>query len=311
MNILYVSRSHFGRPNTFVIEQASSVGKYHDVKVEHYFIEDGIISGYGKTLFKLPKIVKLKGIDVVHVHNGLSAFVVILSKILLYKSMKVVITFHGSDLNEKTKRKYSLIASRWSSHNILVSERMSRFLKSDYSIIPCGIDTDVKLIHRDHTRREKGWNNNDFIILFSSSFQRKEKDPKFAFKVVETFSKYSHRNVIFVELKGYNREQLTQLMQAADVLILCSTMEGSPQVVKEAILNSLPVVSNDVGDVAEICAGVDNCFIVTKDVSAFVDRLDYLSKSNKRIENRNPVIEKYDNKIISDQLAQIYRENKS
>src|SRR5690606_37358981 len=144
------------------------------------------------------------------------------------------------------------------------------------------------------TRTERKWDSNDFIILFSSNFERKVKDPEFAFRVVGAFSKSSKRNVKFIELKGYNRKQLTQIMQAADVLIMCSTMEGSPQVIKEAILNSLPVISNDVGDVAKICAGVDNCFIIRKDVQEFVDHLYIVSDSNSRITYRDPVLEKFD-----------------
>jgi len=309
MNIVFVSRSHSGQPNPFVAEQAHSVVKNHRVSVEHYLIENGGISGYGKAIFELAKVIKSKSIDIVHVHNGISALAVILSKFLFFRSMTVITTFHGSDLNEKFKRPYSVIASRFSSHNILVSKKMGHFLDGDYSIVPCGIDIDIELIYRDCTRKEAGWHPNDFIILFSSSFRRKVKDPEFAFKVVQDFSKSSMRNVRFIELEGYNREQLTRLMQAADALILCSTMEGSPQVIKEAILNSLPIVSNDVGDVAEICHGVDNCFIVSKEVSTFVERLEHIANNNMRIQDRSSVIKNYDNKIIAYKLFEIYRKN--
>jgi hypothetical protein len=306
MKILFVSRFHSGKPTPFVVEQANFVERNFSVKVDHYYIQDGVRAGYGKMLFQLPKIIKAKNVDIVHVHNGLSAFVVILSKILFHRSMKVVITFHGSDLNDKYKRNFSLIASRFSSHNILVSEKMTRFLKKNYSIVPCGIDIDIQLKYRKITRIDKKWNPHDFVILFSSNFERKEKDPEFAFKVVDAFSKSNKRKVKFIELKGYNREQITQLMQAADVLIMCSNMEGSPQVIKEAILNSLPIISNDIGDVAKICAGVDNCYIVRKDIQEFVDHLNLISKQNSRITYRDPVIEKFDNNIISKKLYYIY-----
>lgn len=297
-----------GKPNPFVVEQADSIIRNHQVQLTHYFIENGIFKGYIKALFQLPNIIKSSNIDIVHVHNGLSAFVVILSKILFFLPTKVVITFHGSDLNDKSKRKYSLFASRFASHNILVSEKMIKFLKSGYSVVPCGIDTDILLEYRDITRMQKSWNDNDFIILFSSNFERKEKDPQFAFEVVEAFSKTTDKNVVFIELKGYNREELTQIMQAADVLILCSTTEGSPQVIKESIINSLPVVSNDVGDVADICSGVDNCFIVKKDVTEFVNRLAFIANHNVRVRRRYPVIKKYNNTIISQKLFHIYNE---
>ena len=129
-------------------------------------------------------------------------------------------------------------------------------------MIPCGINTDVELIHREVTRESNKWGTNDFVILFSSSFDREEKDANFAFQVVDAFSKTTTKSVRLIELKGYTRNEVTHLMQAADALIMCSKREGSPQVIKEAILNSLPVVSNDVGEVKSICSGIDYCFIV-------------------------------------------------
>src|SRR5690606_31887866 len=195
MKILFGSRFHSGNPTPFIVEQASFIEKNFSVKVDHYYIGDGTIGGYVKMLLQLPRIIKSKDVDIVHVHNGLSAFAVILSKILFCRSMKVIITFHGSDLNDVSKRNFSLIASRFASHNILVSERMIRFLNRNYSIIPCGIDIDIQLKYRDVTRTERKWDSNDFIILFSSNFERKVKDPEFAFRVVGAFSKSSKRNV--------------------------------------------------------------------------------------------------------------------
>ena len=50
-------------------------------------------------------------------------------------------------------------------------------------------------------------------------------------------------------------------MSAADVLLMTSESEGSPNTVKEALACGLPIVSVDVGDVRETVEGVEGCWI--------------------------------------------------
>jgi glycosyltransferase involved in cell wall biosynthesis len=306
MNVIFVSRSKTGKPNPFVQEQADNLAKNFDLTIRHFLITRGGLKGYIQAIVQLHYFIRQHQADIVHVHYGLSALVAVLNKFFFLKKYKIIITFHGSDINKSSERTFSLFASHFASHNILVSTKMSRFFKGNYSVIPCGIDIHIELAFRELTRQENNWHKNDFIVLFSSGFDRPEKDPAFAFEVIAEFTKKSSRNVKFIELKGYNRTQITRLMQAADVLILCSKREGSPQVIKEAILNGLPVISNDVGDVRLICSEVDNCFIIPKEVGEYVRHLELISRQQTRIQNRHPVLDKFDNNKISNQIFEIY-----
>jgi len=96
-------------------------------------------------------------------------------------------------------------------------------------------------------------------------------------------------------------------MQAADVMLMCSKSEGSPQVIKESIANRLPVVANNVGEVREICKGINNCFVIEKDIDQYVDVLSGISKCLARITNPERVLAKFDNKIIVDDIFKIYK----
>jgi teichuronic acid biosynthesis glycosyltransferase TuaC len=50
-------------------------------------------------------------------------------------------------------------------------------------------------------------------------------------------------------------------MNACDVLVLTSMHEASPCVIKEAMACNLPIVSVNVGDVAERVNGVEGCYL--------------------------------------------------
>lgn len=306
MNIIYISRSKTGKPHPFVAEQGEALMQRFPVTIEHFLIRQGGVTGYLKALVQLVKFADTYKADIIHVHYGLSAIVAILYKYLLLKGIKIIITFHGSDINKRTERPISLLAANLSAHNILVYSKMVSFFRNNYTILPCGIDTEIELGKREITRFEKQWSRDDFVVLFSSSFDRDVKDPGFAFDVLKELKCRTTKQVKLIELKGYTRAQLTCIMQAADALLLCSKSEGSPQVIKEAVLNTLPVVANDVGDVREITEGVDTCFIVPKNIDDYVKVLCQLADSGDRIRNRRLVIMKYDNRIIAEKLYRIY-----
>ena len=79
--------------------------------------------------------------------------------------------------------------------------------------------------------------------------------PLFRKVLSELDSRYGIRTREVV-LDGKTRKETAQMMRDADLLLLTSRSEGSPQVVKEALSANLPVVSTRVGDVETLLDGV-------------------------------------------------------
>jgi glycosyltransferase involved in cell wall biosynthesis len=65
-----------------------------------------------------------------------------------------------------------------------------------------------------------------------------------------------------MELKGKTRSEVALMLNAADAALMTSFTEGSPQFIKEAMACGAPIVSTPVGDVPELCKGLEGHFVV-------------------------------------------------
>jgi len=308
MKVLFVSRANQnGCPHPFVREQAEALLKLPEIgRIDHYLIKRGGIRGYLSATLGVFMKVRSGKYDVVHAHYGLSALPAMLGAKLSATGVVRVATFHGSDLNDEKERKISQFASRLADWSIVVSARMKGFVKGNVRVIPCGIDIHHYEKSRDQARSELGFSSNDFVVFFCSSFERTEKDPEFAKRVIARFRVKHNGNVLLLEMKGMSREEVSQTMVASDVLLMCSTMEGSPQVIKEAVFNKLPILANDVGEVSQIVQGVSGTYVVAKEEEAYVKQLIKIAKERPQVSFDQQFIETYDNRVIASKLCALY-----
>jgi len=103
-------------------------------------------------------------------------------------------------------------------------------------------------------------------------------------------------------------------MYAADLLILTSLWEGSPDVIKEAMVCNLPIVSTDVGDVKELFGNVSGCCIAQSDKTDFIDKiklvLKYSEKKEKTMGRQGLLTLGLDSETIAKKIKTIYGELK-
>jgi N-acetyl sugar amidotransferase len=82
-------------------------------------------------------------------------------------------------------------------------------------------------------------------------------------------------------------------------------MEGSPQVIKEAMAANCPVVTTDVGDVRNILKDSELCYVCKPDSKEIAERINKIVDKPARSNGRAKIGE-YDNIRITEQILNIY-----
>lgn len=300
MKVLVVCSDKSGGIAPFVAEQAECL-KAQGVEIGFFAISQKGLFGYLKSRKALLQKINEFQPNAIHAHFGLCGLLA-----NLQRKIPVVTTYHGCDINTKRLRAFSIISILLSKRNVFVSkkqvEQVRLFLKK-YDVIPCGVDGDVFYpMSKTEARKKINFQQDKIYILFSSTFDRAEKNAELAQLAVELLNKEAE----LVELKGYSREQVAVLMNACDAGLLTSIREGSPMFVKEQIFCNRPTVSTDVGDVKETTHGVKGCFITSfdaQDVANALTKAIQCERAEPTEEYRNM----FDNKLIAQKLITIYK----
>lgn len=299
MKILVVASYNKGRFAPFITEQAEALSK-NGVEIDYFGVIGKGLAGYLKNIRSLKQKIEDFQPDIVHSHYGLSGLLA-----NLQRKVPVVTTYHGSDINDPKVLRLSKIAMRLSAWNIFVSKKNVEMsgLTGKYSLLPCGIDTDNFAV-KDKTdaRKDLGWKMDGQYVLFAGAFDNAVKNAPLAQAAVALLP-----GVDLVEMKGFSRQQVASLFYAADVFLMTSKSEGSPQVVKEALYCGCPIVSVDVGDVAEVTEGVLNCYIAKPAAEDLAQKLRLVIASPLRTQGRTVILAKgMDNKTVATKLLDIY-----
>jgi teichuronic acid biosynthesis glycosyltransferase TuaC len=256
------------------------------------------------------------GPDVVHAHFGtITAFATVIAT-----GVPVIITFRGSDLNPSpadgwlrngVQNILSNAAAKFADGVILVSRQLRSRLWFDHPnahVIPSGVDLDAfKPSSRIEAREKLGWSFDDPVVLFNAGVNPKVKRLDLAEKAFDLL-RQRVPNVRMHVLHGRTpHHELPSYMNAADCLLVTSDYEGSPDIVKEALASSLPIVSVDVGDVRERTSGVSGVEIVARDPRAIASAMERIITSAQRSNGREKIGE-LDSNRIRDAVIRVYEE---
>lgn len=94
---------------------------------------------------------------------------------------------------------------------------------------------------------------------------------------------------------------------AADVVLLTSLWEGSPNAIKEAMACNCPVVSTDVGDVREVIGNTEGCYISSFEPRDVAKKIQMALDFSKRTNGKQSIIELgLDSKTVANKIINIY-----
>lgn len=283
------------------MEQVQSLKK-EGIEVEIFGVVGKGALGYLRNLSSLKKKIKEFHPDAVHAHYGLCGLLA-----NLQRRVPVVTTYLGSDIHSRGwLLKVSKLAMKLSAFNIFVTKGLfdiAGYKKKNYAILFFGIDFEIFTpVERNAAREKAGMGKEEKVGFFSGSFSNAIKNYPLAKEGVDRVP-----GVKLMEMRGYTREQMALLMNACNFLLVTSFRESGPTVVKEAMACGAPVVSVDVGDVKEVTAGVEGCYIAERSAEDIASKIkealafEGKTKGRERIAELGFSIEK-----VASTLKEIY-----
>ena len=219
----------------------------------------------------------------------------------------IVVSLMGSDIEDyRIGRMLIHVFNILFWNTVIVKSQRSKDrigIKKAY-VIPNGVNLDV-FTATDHseTRKKLGWDAEKKYVLFLADPSRPEKNYPLAKKACnETGKQY---DIELLALNAVPHKLIPEYMSAANVLLLTSHFEGSPNAIKEAMACNCPIVSTDVGDVKEVIGDTEGYYITSFEAEDVAEKLKMALDFGKRTNGREK-IKHLDDKIIAQKLVEVY-----
>lgn len=274
MRVLQVTTNYPTKSNPifgiFMKEQVESIEKYGVDNT--IFFSNGSESNVGKkgggiwvhlrSVFKLSWHLLIHKYDLVHCHSALSGMILLLSGGAFFK--KCVISFQNDPDKEGDKRYFRLLYPFFNKVIVKKPTSFSSWKKIVY--LPNGCNTDFfKPMDKNECKSTIGLNIHKRYLLFvDSNISRKrtqKRKDRFDATIKLLRDKYGYNDVEELVMIGVARKDVPIYMNAAELHLLSSDQEGSPNSVKECLCCNTPVVATNVGNVHDLLDDVEHCYV--------------------------------------------------
>lgn len=277
------------------------------VQVFYFDIIGKGIKGYLKNLYRLRRVVQPLKVDLIHAHYSFSGFLATLA----FSGRPVITSLMGSDIKSDNKFRFLvfLFSRFFWKKTIVKSADMYRDLGiKSAEIIPNGVDlSQFYEIDKFVARKILNLPSEEIIVLFAADPNRPEKN----FELAQEAIRLAGSRIKTMYLKGVQPEQVKYYYNAADVVLLTSLWEGSPNVIKESMACNRPIVATRVGDIEWLWGNEKGHFLTSYDIietSRNINNAISYSLKKYKTDGRNRLIHlELDSVTIAKHLINIYK----
>jgi teichuronic acid biosynthesis glycosyltransferase TuaC len=308
VKVLFVSSGNqTGNPRDVVNNQGTALKK-GGVDLDFFCVRDGGLRGYLSALPALCRRLKTNPAEIVHAHYSLCGFLAYFAG-----ARPLIVSLMGSEAyGGSAVRLVTRIFARffWSSTIVKTREMKEKLGLKNSVIIPNGVDLSVFYERGKKESLARTYlNGNQTNILFVADPGRAEKNFSLARNSVRMLN---DGDVLLTPLCNIPNIDLPWFYCAADVVLLTSIWEGSPNVIKEAMACGCPIVSTDVGDVGWVIGSTEGTYIASQnasDISAKLREAIKYSQTTGRTKGRERIKElRLDSESMSQAISSLYEE---
>jgi len=271
----------------------------------------------GKSVFSLLNLLKQLNVDIIHTHGYKAGVLARLLRIFHKKTL--VSTFHAGEKGNLKIRFYSLLdrVTSFSTFRICVSAKIAKSIGKDVKVIENFIE-----IPKEHSLST----NQKLQIAYVGRFSV-EKGPDIFCKIAKKLPKLSFtmygNGPMYSQIKQSKTKNVELIGQVdsmdnhwQNIKLLCITSreEGLPLAAIEALARGIPIVSFDVGGLANVVHNNKTGWLVPPlDEEKFVNCIEFSCQlSQERIEDiglfsKEFVSKKYSSSAIIPMITQCYR----
>jgi len=268
---------------------------------------------YLRAVAELRRRLRAVRYDLIHAHFALSGWVA-----RCQGRVPVVVSYMGDDVLGRPRRcgritlygrllrASSFLLARLVSAVIVKTEEMKSKLRLPSAcVIPNGVDLELfRPMDQQQARRALGLDPEKKFLLFPYDPAEERK----RFDLIEQAVAQAREQVPQLEIlhvRGVPRARMPFYLNAADVFVLASMLEGSPNALKEALSVNLPVISVDVGDARELVGSSEGCYLVARKAGIIAERIIAVCRQGSRARSRERMAQLSMDRV-AEQVVQVY-----